>query len=153
MKSRATRGVAAVVAPLFLLLAACVSAPRPTGEALLRERNPRAIVEGVVRDEAGRPVAGIQVIGLPRDRDLTWSDAASTDASGAFRLALVAPGDYAFLLSWKGVTVITKSPADPARLRIHLVPGAVRPGTELTWLRAEWEATLSESGQTLPPPP
>jgi hypothetical protein len=136
-----------------LIASGCLSAPRPTEEAIRRQANPRAVVEGIVRDERGGPVEGIVVIGLPRDRDLTWSGPARSDASGRFRLSLIAPGVYGFLLSWNGVSVITKSSSDPSRLRIALVPGEKRDGLELTWLRPEWEATLAESGQKLSPTP
>jgi hypothetical protein len=132
--------------------AGCLSAPRLTDEAIRRQANPRAVVEGIVRDERGKPVEGIQVIGLPRDRDVAWSDPARSDAAGRFRLSLIAPGEYGFLLSWNSVSVITKSPSDPSRLRIALSPGEKKGGLALTWLRSEWEATLSESGQTLSPP-
>lgn len=138
---------------IFVALAAvsgCSTGPRPTAEAIRRESNARATVEGVVHDEGRRPVAGIEVIGLPRDRDVSWSPRVSTDTEGRFRLVLVAPGDYGFLLSWKGVVVATEKPEDPSRLRIRLVPGEARGGLELTWLRAEWEATLRASGQAVP---
>ena len=118
-----------------------------------RSENARALVEGVVRDEAGRPVSGIQVLGLPRERDLLWSDAATTDAEGRFQLPLFAPGEYGFLLAWRGVTVITPRDDDPSRLRLALVPGEKKHEIRLTWRRAEWEKQLAESGQTLPAQP
>lgn len=117
---------------------------------MLRSGNARALVEGVVRDETGRPVAGIQVLGLPRERDLLWSDAATTDTEGRFQLPLFAPGEYGFLLAWRGVTVITPREDDPSRLRVALVPGEKQGDVHLTWRRAEWEKRLAEAGQTLP---
>jgi hypothetical protein len=130
--------------------AACVSAPRLTEEAVRREGNARATVTGTVRDESGRPVAGIGVIGLPRDRDLAWSPPGVTDREGRFRLQLIAPGNYAFLLSWKGVSVITMVPEDPSRVRVHVRPAEER-AVALTFPRSAWERTLSESRQALPP--
>jgi hypothetical protein len=132
------------------LAAACVVAPRLTDEAIRREANARATVTGRVRDESGRPVAGIRITGLPRDRDLAWSPPAVSDEKGRFRLELIAPGNYGFLLSWKGVSVITTAPEDPARLRIHVSPAEER-AVELTFPREAWQRTLAESRQTLPP--
>ena len=134
------------------LAAACVSAPRLTDEAIRREINARATVTGTVRDRSRRPVAGIQIIGLPRDRDLGWSAPAVSDAEGRFRLELIAPGDYGFLLSWNGITVITASEDEPARVRVSVRPAEERSGIELTFLREEWERTLAESGGQLPSP-
>jgi len=129
------------------LSAACATGPRPTAEALRRERNDRAAVEGTVRDTEGRPVAGILVYGLPREADLGWSSPATTDAGGRFRLSLIAPGEYGFLLSREGRTVITPDPRDPSRTRVELKPGEARPGLELLFLREEWEKAL-EAGPT-----
>lgn len=129
------------------LAAGCVSAPRLTDEAIRRESNARATVTGTVRDESGRPVAGIQVIGLPRDRDLGWSAPAVSDAQGRFRLELIAPGDYGFLLSWNGISVITARAEEPARMRVTLWPAEDESGIVLTFLGEEWERTLAESGQ------
>jgi hypothetical protein len=134
------------------LAAACVSAPRLTDEAIRRESNARATVTGTVRDESGKSVAGIQITGLPRERDLGWSPPAVSDAEGRFRLELIAPGDYGFLLSWRGVTVITASPDEPARVRLQVRPAEKKAGVELTFLRQAWERTLAESGQRLSPP-
>jgi hypothetical protein len=114
-----------------------------------RSSNARAVVEGVVRDEAGNPVAGIKVLGLPRERDLLWSAAATTDAEGRFQLPLFAPGEYGFLLAWRGVTVVTPSDDDPSRLRLALLPGEKK-DVQLTWRRSEWESQLAQYGQTLP---
>jgi hypothetical protein len=128
----------------------CLSAPRPTEEAVRRSRNTRALVEGVVRDETGVPVAGIEVIGLPRQRDLLWSPPATTDAEGRFQLALDAPGEYGLLLSWRGITVITPREDDPSRIDLILAPGEKRVGVLVRWWRGEWEKQLEESGQRLP---
>jgi hypothetical protein len=141
----------AVLALAGAISGACVSGSRLTEEAIRRGGNARATVTGTVRDESGRPVAGVGVIGLPRDRDLAWSPPAVSDGDGRFRLELIAPGNYAFLLSWQGVSVITTAPEDPSRVRIHVDPAEKR-AVELTFPRAAWERTLAESGQTLPPP-
>jgi len=118
---------------------ACVTPPRPTPETVALAANARAIVEGRVTDREGHPVAAIGVQGLPRGKDAGWSAAAVTDSEGRFRLSLVAPAEYGFLLSWRGRTVITPEDADPARLRVAVQPGQRREGIELVFLRDEWE--------------
>ena len=94
-------------------------------------------------DRQGRAVAAIGVRGLPRGKDAGWSPAAVTDSEGRFRLALIAPAEYGFLLSWNGRTVITPEEDDPSRLRIAVSPREHRAGIELRYLREAWE--------TLPP--
>ena len=44
---------------------ACATAPKPTEASRRVAANPPAIVEGIVRDESGKPVAGIGVRGIP----------------------------------------------------------------------------------------
>jgi len=122
-----------------LLAIACVTPPRPAPETVALASNARAIVEGRVTDREGHPVAAIGVQGLPQGKDPGWSAAAVTDSEGRFRLSLVAPAEYGFLLSWRGRTVITPEDADPARLRIAVLPGQRREGINLLFLRDEWE--------------
>ena len=122
-----------------LLSFACVTPPRPAPETVALASNARAIVEGRVTDREGHPVAAIGVQGLPRGKDAGWSAAAVTDSEGRFRLSLVAPAEYGFLLSWRGRTVITPEDADPARLRIAVQPGQRREGITLLFLRDAWE--------------
>lgn len=91
-------------------------------------------------DRQGRPVAAIEVRGLPRGKDAGWSPPpAVTDSEGRFRLSLIAPAEYGFLLSWNGRTVITPEENDPARLRIAVLPGQRRDGIEILFLRDAWE--------------
>jgi len=90
-------------------------------------------------DRQGRPVAAIEVRGLPRGKDAGWSPAAVTDSEGRFRLSLIAPAEYGLLLSWNGRTVITPEESDPARLRIAVLPGQRRDGIEILFLRDAWE--------------
>lgn len=130
-----TRSFALIV----LLFCACATRPSPTGEAVRRSVNPPAIVEGRVVDPQGAPIAGISVKGLPRDKDLGWSPASLTDGGGRFRLELVAPGEYGFLLSWNGVAVVTPREDDPSRLLVKVVPGERRGGVEIVFRRDEWE--------------
>jgi hypothetical protein len=127
---------------LALLACACASRPRPTAETLERAANPRAIVEGRVVDVRGEPVAGVSVRGLPREKDLAWSPPSVTDARGRFHLELVAPGDYGFLISWKGLTIITPRKDDPSRVPLTLSPGEHREGIELLFHREEWDRAL-----------
>ena len=133
---RATRGAAAA---LVLAAGACVSAPRPTDEAIRRSANPPADVEGRVVDPEGRPVSGVAVWGLPRDKDLGWSNPAVTDAAGRFRLTLVAPGSYGFLLSWKGITIVTPRADDPSRALVSIGPGDRKSGVVLVFRREDWD--------------
>jgi hypothetical protein len=130
--------------PIVLAAAACATAPRPTKASLRIRSNPRAVVEGRVRDPEGRPVAGIGVRGVPRGADIPWSAWVATGCDGAFRLTLPAPASYGFELRWNTISVITTSPEDPARLDIALEPGERRDGIELVFLRALWRP-LTES--------
>lgn len=130
------------------LCASCLTAPRPTAEALRREQNERATVEGTVRDAAGRPAPGILVTGMPREADVRWSSPAETDGNGRFRLSLIAPGEYGFLLSRDGTTVITADPRDPCRLRVALRPGEARSGLELLFLQEEREKVLADTSSS-----
>ncbi len=133
-------GVAAFV--LALVATACVTPPRPTDEAVRRSANPPATVQGRVLDPEGRPVSGVVVRGLPRDKDLEWSAPAMTDDAGSFRLSLVAPGDYGFLISWKGISVVTPRDDDPSRVVVKLTAGEKKSGVTLVFRRQEWERAL-----------
>jgi hypothetical protein len=124
---------------ILAFAAACATRPRPTAGTLVRSANPRAIVEGRVRDGRGNAVPGVSVQGLPREKDLAWSPACVTDTEGRFHLELVAPGDYGFLVSWKGITVVTPREDDPSRVLVRVVPGERRRGLELVFHREEWE--------------
>ena len=126
----------------MVLVGACATRPKPTAETVVRSANPRAIVEGRVRDVRDGAVAGVSVQGLPREKDLAWSQASVTDREGRFRLELAAPGDYGFVISWKGITVVTPRDDDPARVLVKVVPGERRAGVELVFHRAEWERAL-----------
>lgn len=136
------RSMRAVAAALVLAGGACVSAPRATDEAIRRSANPPADVEGRVVDREGRPVSGVAVWGLPRDKDLGWSNPAVTDASGRFRLTLVAPGSYGFLLAWKGVAILTPRADDPSRTLVSIRPGDRRSGVALVFRREDWDRAL-----------
>ena len=130
------------IAVLTLVAGACVTPPRPTDEAVRRSANPPAAVEGRVLDPEGRPVSGVTVWGLPRDKDLEWSVPAVTDDAGRFRLSLVAPGDYGFLISWKGITVVTPRADDPSRLVVKVAAGEKKSGVGLVFRRQEWDRAL-----------
>lgn len=125
-----------------LLAAGCASRPRPTAETVRRSRNPPALVEGTVRDPAGRPVSGLSVQGLPREKDLAWSPAVLTDGEGRFRLVLAAPGEYGFLVTSGGVTVVTPRSNDPSRTTVSLRPGERRTGIELVFHREDEEKSI-----------
>ena len=127
---------------IFACVGACATRPRPTAETVRRSTNPTAIVEGRVVDPQGKVVAGVSVKGLPRDKDLGWSPSSTSDARGRFRLELFAPGDYGFLLSWNGVTVVTPREDDPSRVLVKVAPGGRQDGVELVFRREEWERAL-----------
>ena len=133
-----TRRAAAVLL-CALLSGACATPPRPSPETLALAANARATVEGRVTDRQGRPVAAIRVQALPRGKDVGWSAPAATDSDGRFRLSLIAPAEYGFLLSWHGRTVVTPDRDDPARLNLAVKPGEIRGKIELLFLREEWE--------------
>ena len=136
--------LASLVAGAALLLASCSTAPKVTEATKRVAANPRAVVDGVVRDEHGRPVAGVGVRGIPRGKDVPWSPPATTDCGGHFRLSLPAPSGYAFQLYWNGKSIATDDPADPSRIEITLVPGEERRGLDLVLLRSRWEETAGE---------
>lgn len=136
------KGLLAAAAILSLLAFACATRPRPTDETVRRSTNPPAIVEGRVVDPQGAAIAGVSVKGLPRDKDLGWSPSSVTDARGRFRLELFAPGDYGFVLSWNGVTVVTPREDDPSRVLVKVAPGERHDGVELVFRRDEWERAL-----------
>ncbi|HEY6066014.1 MAG TPA: carboxypeptidase-like regulatory domain-containing protein [Thermoanaerobaculia bacterium] len=142
---RRSRAVAASASLFAIVVGACACAtrPRPTAGTVLRLANPHAIVEGRVRDVEGHAVSGVAVRGLPREKDLAWSPASVTDGEGRFRLDLVAPGEYGFLVSWKGITLVTARADDPARVLVRVDPGERRSGVEIVFHRAEWDRTLS----------
>jgi hypothetical protein len=122
--------------------AGCASRPRPTAEAVRRGTNPPAIVEGRVVDPQGHPVAGVTVWGLPRDKDVGWSAPSVTDDRGRFRLTLVAPGDYGFLIARQGITVVTPRKDDPSRVLVALGPRDKRTGVDLVFRREDWDHAL-----------
>ncbi len=95
-----------------------------------------------MRDPEGHAVAGVDVQGLPREKNVAWSAPSTTDDQGRFRLELVAPGEYAFLIRWKGITVVTPRADDPSRVLLRLAPGEHRNGVELVFRREEWERAL-----------
>ncbi len=132
-------GVLRRFAPLLVFgMVACAAAPKPTAEMRRIEANPRAVVEGRVTDAEGRPVGGISVRGIPRGRDIPWPPWTATQCDGTYRLTLAAPAHYAFQLLWKGRSVITGDPRDPARLEVSVLPDERRTGVDLVFLPALW---------------
>jgi hypothetical protein len=129
-------------AAILVLAVGCATRPRPTAGTRVRSANPRAAVEGRVRDVSGKAVGGVSVQGLPREEDLAWAPPCVTDVEGRFHLELVAPGDYGFLVSWKGITVVTSREDDPSRILVRLVPGERRGGIDLVFHRADWDRVL-----------
>lgn len=91
---------------------------------------------GVVVDaETGKPVAGIEVLCLPRGRDYPWCPTAVTDAEGRFALALAAPAEYSFLLRVRGISILTPSPDDPGYVDVSTIPGRPVDGIRLKFIR------------------
>ena len=132
-------GVAVVIASFALV--ACASPPKPTAAAKRIARNPPATIEGRVTDPDGRPVAGIGVRGIPRGEDIPWWPAATTDCDGRFRVRVAAPAAYAFLLSWKGVAVMTSAADDPATITVPVQPGGTFGGVHLVFDAPAWRKT------------
>jgi hypothetical protein len=118
----------------------CSTAPKVTARTRRIASNPRAVVEGRVRDLDGRPAAGMGVRGIPRGADIPWAPPATTACDGTFRLSLPAPGSYGFLLMWKAEGVVTSDPRDPALVEISVAPGQTVSGIELVFLAEEWRA-------------
>ena len=101
------------------------------------ERAPKVAITGVVVDaETGMPVAGIEVLGLPRGKDYPWCPPSLTDSQGRFALALAAPADYSFLLRVGGISVLTPSPDDPGYVDVSTVPGRPVGGIRLKLIRS-----------------
>ena len=118
---------------------ACATPPRPTEASLRLPKNARALLEGRVVDRGGVPIPGIRVEALPRGRDIPWSEPATTDDGGRFRLTVFAPAEYGFVLTFGGRTIVTPEKDDPARLSVAVLPGDRRTEIELIFLREEWE--------------
>ncbi len=124
-------------------MTACATAPRPRAGLLATDKNPKAVVSGIVVDsETGRPVAGIEVFGLPRGGDVPWGPPATTDSEGRFTLRLGAPGDYSFLLRFQGISILTPQSADPGYVDVATAPGGRIEGVRLTFLRGEFEKSV-----------
>ena len=132
MRTRVVGGV------LLIAFVACASPPKPTAAAKRIAQNPPATIEGRVTDPDGRPVAGVGVRGIPRGEDIPWWPAATTDCDGRFRVQVAAPAAYAFLLSWKGVAVMTSAPDDPAMTAVPVQPGGTYGGIRLVFDAAAW---------------
>ena len=129
---------------------ACAAAPKPTPEMRRIDANPRAVVEGRVVDADGRPVSGVSVRGIPRGRDIPWLPWVATRCDGTYRLPLAAPAHYAFQLLWKGRSVITDDPRDPARLEVAVLPGERRTGVDLVFLPAQWRSVTGPVKESEP---
>ncbi len=123
------------------VLVACATPPKPTAAAQRIAKNPPATIEGRVTDPGGKPVAGVGVRGIPRGEDIPWWPAATTGCDGRFRLEVAAPAAYGFLLSWKGVAVMTSAADDPAMTPVSVAPGLTVAGVQLVFDAAAWRKT------------
>ncbi len=112
---------------------------------LALERHSRARVEGRIIDTRGHPVAGLTVQAVPRGKDIPWSPGATTDSEGLFRLSLVAPASYVFVLTQGDRTVVTDDPRDPSRVVLEVQPEEHRRDIELIFLLEEWKRILEAS--------
>lgn len=136
-------GPAALLALGILAGLACATAPKPSAALVAIEKNPKAVVSGTVVDsESGEPVVGIEVLGLPRGKDIPWELAATTDSSGRFTLRLAAPAEYSFLLRFHGISIVTPEADDPGYVDVVTVPGGRVDGVQLKFLRREFEKSV-----------
>lgn len=104
------------------------------------ERGPKVLVSGRVMDAVtGAPVAGIEVLGLPRGKDIPWMKPARTDVEGRFTLSLPAGVSYAFCLRSRGISVVTPRADDPGYVDIETEPGMDISGIRLKFFREEFE--------------
>jgi hypothetical protein len=139
-------GAAALAAAFAASLAGCTAAPKPSEQILALERAPKVRVTGVVVDaETGRPVAGIEVTGLPRGKDYPWCPPDTTDREGRFSLELAAPAEYSFLLRLGTTSVLTSSPDDPGYVDVTTEPGHDVSGIRLKFLRTAFERPAGQS--------
>jgi len=141
---------AAAAATTLIAATACATPPKVTATTRRIEANPRAVVEGRVRDLDGRPAAGIGVRGIPRGAAIPWAPPVPTACDGTFRLSLPAPGSYGFLLMWNGEGVVTSDPRDPALVEVAVAPGQTVTGIELLFLGDEWRAIIAEAPADTP---
>lgn len=131
---------ARLAAAAAVAMTACTAAPKPSPQILALRRAPKVRVTGVVVDaESGRPVAGIEVTGLPRGKDYPWCAPDTTDGDGRFSLELAAPAEYSFLLRLGTVSVLTPSPDDPGYVDVTTEPGRPIDGITLKFIREAFE--------------
>ena len=133
---------------IAIAVGACATAPKQTEASRRIAANPRAIVEGRVRNADGKPVAGIGVRGIPGGKDVPWGPVALTGCDGSFRLSLPAPASYTFLLLWHGTGVITPDPGDPSRTSVSAAPGAVIKDVDLLFLAPQWRDVTKSTPAT-----
>jgi hypothetical protein len=133
-----TAAALATISGCAAVATGCATPPKVTATTRRIESNPRAVVEGRVRDLDGRPAAGLGVRGIPRGAAIPWAPPVPTACDGTFRLPLPAPGSYGFLLTWNGESVVTSDPRDPALVEIAVAPGQTVSGIELLFLGDEW---------------
>jgi len=126
------------IVALSVALLSCASPPKPREAAKRIARNPPATIVGRVTDPYGKPVAGVGVRGIPRGEDIPWWAPATTDCDGRFQLKLAAPAAYGFLLSWRGVAVMTPASDDPAMAAVSVRPGGTIEGVALVFDAAAW---------------
>ena len=81
---------------------------------------------------------------------IPWPAWVATQCDGTYRLPLAAPAHYAFQLLWKGRSVITEDPRDPARLEVALLPGERRTGVDLVFLPALWRKVTGPEKESEP---
>jgi hypothetical protein len=140
---------AAAAAVLLLASAACSTRPKPSPGLVAMEHNPSVTVSGVVVDsETGSPVEGIEVTGLPEGKDYPWVDFVRTGGDGAFTLSLPTPARYAFLLRWKGISIVTPDPGDPAYVEVETREGKPVEGVRLKFFRTAFETPIPRPEST-----
>jgi hypothetical protein len=82
-----------------------VSCASPVAPQIPQQRPGRAAIQGLVADDRGRGVPGVDVVLKAGDREIART---TTSGDGVFRFTDVAPGEYALAMSRSGFSPLTQ---------------------------------------------